>query len=237
MPSQRFCAWLHRYRWALLAGWVLHATILHLAFIGFPSWDAMAYRLPPIIELIQHGELGTDRYNQWALHGFVPFAELVQLPLLYALGMTGLLLSYPLVVFPLCVVAIYKLGRALTGSVHGGNFSALAYAAVPMVNDQPFTGYIDFIVSATVAYFVYALLRLRASPRPLGPAIRVAVAAVLVSMTRSTGLYIGLMIAGLLCAALYVERTGGLRVRLVHRRTLVITAAAIAAGALPAIAL
>ena len=144
--AERFCAWLHRYRWTLLAVWIAHATTLHLLIIGFPSWDALSYRLPPVVELLQHGDLGRERYSDWALHGFIPFAELAQLPLLYALGLVGLLLSDPLVVFPLCVVAVYKLGKQLTGSVHGGNFSALAYAAVPMVNQQPFTGYIDFIV-------------------------------------------------------------------------------------------
>ena len=65
MPSQRFCAWLHRYRWALLAGWVVHATILHLAFIGFPSWNAMAYRLPLIANARSGGSpgrCGADRH-------------------------------------------------------------------------------------------------------------------------------------------------------------------------------
>ncbi len=235
--AERFCTWLHRYRWALLAAWIAHATILHLLIIGFPSWDALSYRLPPVVELIQHGDLGLDRYNDWALHGFIPFAELAQLPLLAALGLVGLLLSYPLVVFPLCIVAVYKLGKQLTGSVHGGNFSALAYAAVPMVNQQPFTGYIDFIVSAAIAYFIYAVLRLRESPRPLRSAIRVAVATVLFTMTRTTGLYIGILLSGLLCAALYVERTRGLRFRLVGRRALARTIAAFAVGALPILAI
>jgi hypothetical protein len=49
----------------LLAGWIVHATILHFVYLGFPSWDAFGYRVPPIVELIQHGELGTERYNQW----------------------------------------------------------------------------------------------------------------------------------------------------------------------------
>lgn len=233
--SQRFCTWLHRRRWVLLAAWVLHATILHLVWIGFPSWDAFSYRLPPIVELIQHGELNLDHYNQWALHGYVPFAELAQLPLLYALGQVGLLLSYPLIVFPLCAVGVYKLGKQLTGSVHGGNFAALAWAAVPMVNQQPFTGYIDFIVSAVVAYFLYAVLQLRDAPRPLRAAIRVAIATVLFTMTRATGLYIGVMLSGLLYLALYVERDAG-RLRLVRRRELAITIAAFAVGALPVIA-
>lgn len=231
--GERFCTWLHRYRWVLLAVWIAHATILHLLIIGSPSWDALSYRLPPIVELIQHGDLGLDRYNDWALHGFVPFAELAQLPLLYALGTVGMLLSYPLVVFPLCVVAVYKLGKQLTGSVHGGNFGALAYAAVPMINQQPFTGYIDFIVSAALAYLVYAILRLRESPRPLRSAIRVAAATVVFTMTRATGVYIGVLLTGLLYAALYVERTGGLRFRIVRRRALAITIAAFVVGALP----
>jgi hypothetical protein len=233
----RFCAWLHRHRWALLAAWIGHATILHLLIIGSPSWDALSYRLPPIVELIQHGDLGLDRYNDWALHGFVPFAELAQLPALWALGVVGMLLSYPLVVFPLCIVAVYKLGKQLTGSVHGGNFSALAYAAVPMVNQQPFTGYIDFIVSAALAYLISAILQLRESPRPMRSAIRVAAATVVFTMTRATGVYIAVLLTGLLYAALYVERAGGLRFRIVRRRALAITIAAFVVGALPIIAI
>src|SRR4029450_2281340 len=121
-------------------------------------------------------ELGFHRYNNWALSGFLPFAELLHIPFLVVFGLPGLLIGYPLIVFPLCVIAVYKLGRQLTGSVHGGNFAALAYAALPVVNQQPFTGYIDFIVSAVIAYFVYAVLRLRESPRPLRSAPRVAIA-------------------------------------------------------------
>ncbi|TMQ24258.1 MAG: hypothetical protein E6J90_08475 [Deltaproteobacteria bacterium] len=234
MRGQRFCAWFHRYRLVLLAGWIVHAVVLHAVFIGFPSWDAFSYRLPPIVELIQHGELGLERYHQWALHGYVPFAELVQLPFLYVFGLPGLLIGYPLIVFPLCVVAVYKLAKQLSGSVHTGNFAALAYAAIPMVNQQPFTGYIDFIVSAATAYFLYALLALRASPRPARAAIRLAAATVLVTMTRATGLYIAIVLSALVLAALYLERRP--RVRLVERRRLAVTLGAFAAGALPVIA-
>jgi hypothetical protein len=237
LRSERFCNWFHRYRWVVLAGWILHATILHFVYLGFVSWDALSYRVPPIVELIQHGALGAERYNQWSLHGFVPFAELVHLPFLYVFGMPGLLIGYPLLVFPLCVIAVYKLGRQLTGSVHGGNFAALAYAAIPMVNQQPFTGYIDFIVSAVIAYFVYGVLRLRESPRPLRSALRVAIATVLFTMTRATGVYIGAVLLGLICLALFVERGGRLGVRLVQSRTLLALIAAYLVGSVPAIAI
>jgi hypothetical protein len=235
--SERFCDWFHRYRWVVFAGGILHATILHFVYLGFPSWDAFGYRLPPIVELIQHGELGTERYNQWAMHGFVPFAELVQLPFLYVFGLPGLLLGYPLMVFPLCVIAVYKLGRQLTGSVHGGNFAALAYAAIPVVNQQPFTGYIDFIVSAAIAYFVYAVLRLRESPRPFRSAPRVVIATVLFTMTRATGVYIGAVLLGLIGLALFVERGGRFGVRLVHPRALLAVIAAYLAGSAPILAI
>jgi hypothetical protein len=231
--SERFCDWFHRYRWIVFAGWLVHATILHLVYLGFPSWDALAYRVPPIVELIQHGELGAERYDVWSMHGFLPFAELAHLPFLYVFGLTGLLIGYPLVVFPLCVIAVYKLGRQLTGTVHGGNFAALAYAAIPMVNQQPFTGYIDFIVSAVIAYLVYAVLRLRASPRPLRSAPRVAIATLLFTMTRATGVYIGVVLLGLIGLALFVERGGRLGVRLVHRRALVAVIAGYLAGSVP----
>jgi hypothetical protein len=235
--SEHFCDWFHRYRWVVFAGWILHATILHFVYLGFPSWDALAYRVPPIVELIQHGELGIERYNAWAMQGFVPFAELVHLPFLYVFGLPGLLIGYPLVVFPLCVIAVYKLGRQLTGSVHGGNFAALAYAAIPMMNEQPFSGYIDFIVSAVIAYLVYAVLRLRESPRPLRSAPRVAIATLLFTMTRATGVYLGVVLLGLIGLALFVERGGRLGVRLVRPRALLAVIAAYLAGSVPIIAI
>lgn len=234
--AQRFCDWFHRYRLVLLAVGTVHATILHAVFIGFPSWDAFSYRLPPIVELIQHGDLGLDRYNQWALHGYVPFAELAQLPFLYLFGLPGLLIGYPLIVFPLCIVAVYKLGKQLTGSVHGGNFAALAYAAIPAVNQQPFTGYIDFIVSAAAAYFVYSILRVHGSPRPLCAAGRLAVATVLFTMTRATGVYIAVLLSGLIYGALFVERRGRFGFRIVERRRLAIAMGGFLVGALPVIA-
>src|SRR5262249_45259725 len=133
------------------------------------------------------------------------------------------------------VIAVYKLGKQLTGSVDSGNFCAMAYAAVPVVNQQPFTGYIDFIVSAVVAYFLYAILRLRESPRASG-AIRLAIATLLFTMTRTTGLYIGIMLSGLVYLALHVEHRGRLRFGLIHGRALALSIAAFVIGALPEVA-
>ena len=234
--AERFCTWFHKYRLVLLAAWIVHAFIIHYYFIGFPSWDGFSYRVPPVVELMQHGEIGGDRYNQWALQGFVPFAELIHMPFLMVFGLTGLIIGYPLFVFPLCVIAVYKLVRQLTGSVHGGNFGALAYAAIPLVNQQPFTGYIDFIVSAVVAYFMYAMLKLRESPRPYRAAIRLILATIMVTMTRTTGLYIGIMMAGLIALALFVRRDG-YRIRIIDARILLITAGALLVGAFPAAAI
>ena len=230
--AQRCADWIHARRWWLLGGWLVHAVVIHALFLGIPSWDGYTYHLPPMVDLIQHGELGYDKYWAFPFTGFVPFAELVQLPLLAALGLPGLLITGPLIVFPLCVVAVYKLGRKLTGSAQAGTFAALAYGAIPMINDQPFSGYIDFIVSASLAYFVYGLLELRHADRPWRAAIRVVVATAILTLTKQSGIYICGMLSALLFVALFLEREGN-KLRVVGRRALGIAIVAITIGALP----
>lgn len=230
----RFADWLGRYRGWLLAAWIVHAVVLHALLLGMPSWDGFAYRLPPIVELVQHGGLGLDKYWVFPFQGFIPFAELTQAPLLAVLGLPALLLTGPLIVFPLCVLAIYKLGTKLTASTQGGTFAALAYVAIPLVNDQPFSGYIDYIVSAAVAYFVFALLELDGAARPWRAAVRIVIAVAIVSLTKPTGLYVCAMLSGLVLVGRFVARDQG-RLRIVGKRTLGIALAAIAIGALPAL--
>jgi hypothetical protein len=233
---QRVVEWIHAHRWWLLAGWLVHAVVIHALFLGIPSWDGFAYRIPPAIELVQHHDLGLDRYWAFPFTGFVPFAELAQVPLLAALGLPGLLITGPLILFPLCVVAVYKLGRTLSGHAHGGTFAALAYVAIPMINEQPYTGYVDYLVSAGVAYLVYAVLELRDADRRRRAAVRVIIATALVTLTKPTGLYICALLSILIFLGLFVERDGR-RLRLVRTRVLGISIAAMAIGALPTLAI
>ncbi|CAN5923439.1 hypothetical protein BH11MYX3_BH11MYX3_34010 [soil metagenome] len=226
MPA-RVLDLLHRYRGWLLGAWLMHAVALHALFIGVPSWDGFTYHYPPAIELVQHGSLGLDKFWVFPFQGLVPVAELVHVPLLAVLGLPSLLITGPLIVFPLCVVGVYKLGRKLTGSVHGGNLAGLAYAAIPVINQQPFAGYVDYIVTAALAYLIYGLLELRDTSRPYRAAIRIVVAMAIVTLTKSSGLYV----AGALCAPLLVVlwREG------MPRRLLGVAVAALAVGALPAL--
>ncbi len=230
MPS-RFLDWLHRYRGWLLGGWLLHAVALHALFIGMPSWDGFTYHLPPAVELIQHGSLGLDRYWVFPFQGLVPITEMVYVPGHAVLGLPSLLITGPLIVFPLCVVGVYKLGRKLTGTVHGGNLAALAYAAIPLINQQPFAAYVDYIVSAALAYLVYGLLELRDSPRPWRAAIRIVIAMVIVTLTKSSGLYV----AGALCVPILVVLWRGLARDRLPRRVLGIAVVALAVGAVPSL--
>ncbi len=232
----RFADWLHRYRWWLLAGWLVHAVLIHALILGITSWDGLAYRIPPIVELVQHGDLGLDKYWAFPFTGFIPFVELAQAPLLALIGLPGLLLTGPLIVFPLCVIAIYKLGTKLTGSSRSGTFAALAYVAIPMINAQPFSGYVDYVVSAALAYVVYALLEARDSGHPWRAGIRIVIATMLVTLAKPTGLYVCGLLTALLLPALFVVREDG-RFRVVGRRALGLAITALAIGALPALSI
>ena len=231
--SERALDWIHTHRWWLLAGWLVHAVMIHALLLGIPSWDGFAYHVPPAIELVQHHDLGLDRYWTFPFTGFVPFAELAQVPLLALLGLPGLLITGPLILFPLCVVAIYKLGRTLGEHAHSGTCAALAYIAIPMINTQPYSGYVDYLVSAALAYLVYALVVLRGADRRAGAVVRVIIATALVSLIKPTGLYICGALSVLIFVRWFVERDGR-RLRLVHTRVLGIMLAAMAIGAVPA---
>ena len=159
MWSERLSSFLHRHRFVLLAICLLHIFWMHHRLLGFMSWDGFGHRGFPIVELAQHGDMAKWKFHEWSLTGHIPFLELVHLPFLLLLGMQGFLFGFPLVVLPLCVAAMYLLVRELTGDPRGGFYGAFAYFAVPMINQQPFTAYIDFAVCGILAFLCYALLR------------------------------------------------------------------------------
>jgi len=236
MRAERFSDWLHRRRYLLFAVWLVHVFLLHYFVIGLISWDGFAHRSAPIVELFQHGSMGKDKYFEWSLIGYTPFIELVHIPFLYLFRMTGFLIGFPLVVFPLCTAAVFLLIRELTGDRRAATYGALAYIAIPMINQQPFSCYIDFAVSGLLAFFVYALLRVRASERRGWPYVRLAIATVLFTMSRVQAVYVVVVMTPLLGYALFCTRER-FRIRIEHRRKLVLALIAIAAAALPAIAL
>jgi hypothetical protein len=201
----RFSEFLERRRGVLLAAWMLHAFLLHYFVIGFISWDGMAYRVPPAIEVVQHGTFGFEKYNQWAFAGYVPFLEMAHVPFLFVFKLPGLLVGFPLVVFPLCVAAVFALLRELTDDRRAAPFGALAYAAIPMINQQPYSGYVDFAVSGLLAYFLYAVLRLRErrTPRAL---LELVVATVMFTMARTQAVYVLGLIFPVIAFVAFFER-------------------------------
>ena len=45
----------------------------HYWFLGFTSWDGLSYRIPPIVEFVQHGDLGGWKFNYPPARNFYPF--------------------------------------------------------------------------------------------------------------------------------------------------------------------
>jgi hypothetical protein len=230
---QRFIDSLCRRQWWWFAGWWLHVCLLHYFVLGFISWDAFGYRGVPIIELVQHGSLGSGKYYDWAQVAYTPFVELVNIPFLLMFGMRGFIMGFPLIVFPLCVVAVYKLVVEVTENKQSGFFGAFAYCAMPMINQQPFSGYVDFAVAGILAYFLYAILRIRHGIS-FGSLARLAIAACMLGLSRSQGLYIAVFL--FLAYVLFCRRDRW-RIKIESRRKLAFVALAIFVGMLPTIIL
>src|SRR5262249_44431707 len=75
----------------LLGGSIAYLIAAHYWFLGFTSGDGFLYRIATIVELVQHGNLGGEKfvYNFMAQH-FYPFFELVHFPFLKLFGLPGL---------------------------------------------------------------------------------------------------------------------------------------------------
>lgn len=216
----------------MLAVWLLHAFVLHYWFIGFQSWDGLTHRVPPAVELLAHGEYGFSKFNYWVLQEYKPFVELAYVPFLYVFKLPGVLIA-PLVVFPACVATIYLFARELTGEDTGGTFGALAYAAIPLVNQQPFSGYIDFVVNAQLAFVLYAFLRLR-SEDGKAALVRLLAGVLAFTWTRQHGVYMLALLFPLLAYPLFLERDG-FRLRVAKPRALKLAALGLGLGSVPAV--
>lgn len=222
-------------RRALFALWWIHVWILHYLVLGFISWDAYGYRGVPIVELVQHGNLGAGKYADWAHVAYTPFVELVHVPFLAIFGLRGLLIGFPVVVFPLCVIAVHRCVRELTSSERAAAFGAITYCAMPMINQQPYAGYVDFAVTGCLAYFVYAILRVRSGTHG-ARYVRVAIATFLLTMARLHTFYMVLVLFPVIAYVVFCERQR-FRIRIAWRRQLVLAGAAVAIGLLPALGL
>jgi len=232
--AERFLDLLHRHRLWLFALWLAHAFVIHYQFIGFMSWDGFGYRVTPMVELVKHGAFNAEKFNDWPQIGHTPFLELIHVPFLKVFGMKGLLIGFPLVLFPLSVAAVSAMIGELAGSKRAGTLGALVFVAIPMINQQPFTAYIDFAVAGVLAYWVFAMLRLRAD-EPGGRRYgRLAIATICLSMARSQGLYMVIVLTPILAYAMFGTREK-LRVRFAHGPVLVRAAVVLAAACLPSI--
>ena len=210
----------------LFLAWWAHVWLLHFFVLGSISVDGFGYRGYALVELLQHGDVGAGRFTDWSLHGYTPFVELANLPFLATLGLRGVMIGLPLAVFPLCVHAVFLCVRELARSERAATLGAIAYCAMPMVNQQPFAGYVDFAVTGLLAYAVYALARLRTAWSARG-LVTLAFAVCMFTLSRTQAFYLLCVLAPFVLYAL----------RGLGRRKLLWIAVAVIAGCAPCLAL
>lgn len=171
----------------------------HYLFLGFTSWDGLSYRIPPIIEFVQHGNLGGWKFNYLPAVYAYPFFEWVHVPFLLLFGLRGLYFSFSALLLPFSIISVYLFVRVLTDSTRWAMYSALIFLAIPFVNTQPFSGYIDFAVIGALAFFLYALLKVLKSGKPSIPLLAIfSLATFIFSMSRQQAPYIAILITTIL---------------------------------------
>jgi hypothetical protein len=171
----------------------------HYWLLGFTSWDGLSYRIPPIVEFVQHGNLGGWKFNYPPAIYAYPFFEWVHVPFLLLFGLKGLYFSFSTLLLPFSILSVYLFVRVLTDSTRWAMYSALAYLAIPFVNTQPFSGYIDFAVIGALAFFLYALMRVLRSDKPSVRALSIlSLATFIFSMSRQQAPYIAILIMSVL---------------------------------------
>ena len=197
--SQKIDNLLFRFIVTILIALCVYFIAAHYWFLGFTSWDGLSYRIPPIVEFVQHGNLGGWKFNYPPAIYAYPFFEWVHVPFLMLFGLKGLYFSFSLILLPLSITSVYAFVGELTGNMRWALYSALAYLAVPFVNTQPFSGYIDFAVIGALAFFLYALLRILRSGKPsLWSLAILSLATFIFSMSRQQTPYLALLITGVL---------------------------------------
>jgi len=186
---------LLRGRIPLLVLFCVYLIGAHYLFLGFTSWDGLSYRVPPIVELLQHGSLGAWKFDYPPAQFFFPFLEVVHFPFLKLFGLPGLYFSFALVLLPLSAVSVYVFAREFSGDQRWASYSALAFLALPFVNTQPFSGYIDFAVIGALAFFLFALWRaIRQDRLSLRSVATLSLATFVFSMSRQQAPYMALLL-------------------------------------------
>ncbi len=169
-------------------------VLAHYLFLGFATWDGLSYRVSPIVELLQHGSLGGWKFNYPPAREFYPFLELLHLPFFKALGLRGLYFDFSLILLPASVISVYGFVKALTDRANWATYSAIAFLAVPFVNTQPFSAYIDFAVIGAFAFFLYALLVvLKAAQPSFWQLVVLSIATCVFTMSRQQAPYIAVL--------------------------------------------
>jgi hypothetical protein len=194
---QRIDYIIQKYKIVLLGVAILCLIAAHYWFLGFTTWDGFGYRIPPIVELVQHGDLGGEKFDTpWAQH-FYPFFELVHAPFLKLFGLPGLFFSFSLTLFPLAIMAIYWFTVEVTHERRWATYSAMVYMSIPFINEQPFAGYVDFAVVGALAFFLFALLRVLHPEQPsIWSWVLFLVATLTFGMSRQHTPYLALLLAG-----------------------------------------
>lgn len=227
---------LVRHRWKVLFALLVHFVLVHYFVIGFVTWDGFGHRVPPVVELVQHGSLGLDKYDNWALLGFRPFVELVNLPFLAAFGLDGLYFAFALAL-PLCALAVYGFTRELTGDANAALYTAASYVLVPMVNSQIFSGYVDWSIPALLSFFLFTILRVfNGGTRSRWTSYAaIALATFLFTMSRQQAPYLSVFFFSVLVYVKLVERRG-FKLSITRSEILLRAVAAFVVGLSPAVA-
>ena len=186
---------LHR-NWKFLFGILLiYFVAWHYFFLGYTSWDAFVFRIPPIVELLQHGDFQPWKFESIFAQHPEPFFEFVHLPFLYFFGLPGLYFSFSLVLLPLATFAVFLFAREATLDSNWATYTALSFLALPFVNEQPFAGYRDFAVVGSLAFFLYTLMKLTRLPENSIKDYGVFLCATLLfSFSRQHALYIAVIL-------------------------------------------
>ncbi len=235
--AHRFHDVLTRWRFPLLGIVIAHCIAIHYFFLGFVSWDGFGHRVPPVVELLKHGSLGLDKFDNWALLGFRPFVELVNLPFLAAFGLDGLFFAFALAL-PLSAVAIYGFIRELTGDPRAALYSAASYVLVPMVNSQVFSGYVDWAIPGLLAFFLFTILRIANEAKSVRWTAygAISIATFIFTMSRQQAPYLSVFFFAVLAYLKFTERRG-FRITVPRRSVLLRALAAFLVGLAPAVGL
>lgn len=152
-------SFIQRKRWLLFWVVIIYLVLCHIFFLGYTTWDGFVIRIPPIVELVQNGELGRWKFDCIFTRFRTPFFEFIHAPFLKLFGLIGLYFSFSFVLLPLSMWAVYLFVREITKDSAWATYSALSFLCIPFVNEQPFSGYMDFAVIGALAFFLFTLIR------------------------------------------------------------------------------